>query len=249
MIEGHATMDEIAKATGGLVFYNTNDLKGAVARAIENGANYYTIGYTPDAKDWDGSFRRITVQVAGGRYDLEYRRGYYADDPRKPAANQSGAVSPLAEALERGAPPQAQITFLGRALAAGDPAFANVKLADAPAGEMAKLLKPPVKRYLVDCAVDPRGLTWQVLPDRTVQAKMAFVVFVWDGEGKRVNYTERALAVNLNAEQQTRALANGVALDQEIDLPAGEMYVRVAMEDLPTGRIGSLEIPVNVPKK
>jgi len=37
------SMEAVAEATGGVAYYNTNDLKSAVAKAIDNGANYYTI--------------------------------------------------------------------------------------------------------------------------------------------------------------------------------------------------------------
>jgi VWFA-related protein len=40
-------MKDIATATGGHAFLDTNGFKEAVANIIENGSNYYTIGYQP----------------------------------------------------------------------------------------------------------------------------------------------------------------------------------------------------------
>ena len=41
----------------------------------------------------------------------------------------------------------------------------------------------------------------------------------------------------------------GLPLHEEIDLPPGAIALRIAVHDLNSGRIGSLEIPLNVPKR
>ena len=246
----HEAMQQIAEETGGHAFYDNNGLKEAVARAIENGSNYYTIAYIPDAKTWDGSLRRIEVKVDGGPYDLEYRRGYYADDPRKATAHPAAATRPMLEALERGAPPLSEIAFIGRAVAADDPSvLKTAKLAPGPAGALAGSLHEPKKRYLVDCAVDPGGMTWIAQPGGGAQAKIEFSLVAWDEDGRRVNYTDRGLALELTSDRAAHGVKNGIPLHQEIDLPAGEVYLRIAVRDQLSGRIGSLEIPLKVAKR
>ena len=42
-----SAMERIATSTGGKAYYNTNDLNGAMQRAIHDGANYYTIAVAP----------------------------------------------------------------------------------------------------------------------------------------------------------------------------------------------------------
>jgi len=245
----HEAMQQIAEETGGHAYYDNNGLKDAVAQAVDNGSNYYTIGYVPDAKTWDGSFRKIEVRVGGAHYELEYRRGYYADDPRKETAHHAAATNPMLEALERGAPPLSEIAFIGRAVAADDPSvLKNAKLAPGPAGEMAATLRPPVKRYLVDCAVNPKGMTWVAEAGDRARAEVEFSVVAWDEEGRRVNFTDRALALDLTPEQAAHGIGSGVPLHQEIDLPAGVVYLRIAVRDISSGRIGSMEIPLKVGK-
>ena len=78
-------MQFIARDTGGEAFYNTNGLKEAMAKAVNNGSNYYTISYTPTDKDQDGRYRPIQVKVRSGHYKLSYRHGYFADDGKKTA--------------------------------------------------------------------------------------------------------------------------------------------------------------------
>ncbi len=69
-----ATMDEIAKDTGGEAFYNTNGLNDALARVLDHGSSFYTLSYTPTNSAADGRNRRLKVKVAGGDYKLAYRR-------------------------------------------------------------------------------------------------------------------------------------------------------------------------------
>ena len=47
-----ATMDEVAKDTGGEAFYNTNGFKDALARIIDNGTHYYAISDYQRIRSW-----------------------------------------------------------------------------------------------------------------------------------------------------------------------------------------------------
>ena len=242
------TMQRIAEETGGEAFYNDNGLRDAVAQAIGNGSNYYAIAYVPSDKSWDGQFRAIEVRVEGGTYELAYRRGYYAEDPLKPGPVTPGATSPIVAALERGAPPLAAIRFEARVLAANDPAAKAVRVQPAPAGDLAAQLKPPVERYLVDLSVDPHGVEWSAVEGNVAHAELEVAMVAWDAGGRRVNYTDRAINFDLTPEQSAAVLKSGLPIHQEIDLPAGEIYLRIAIHDLRNGRIGALEAPVAVEK-
>ncbi len=244
----HQTMQQMAVQTGGEAFYNSNGLKEAVAQAIRNGSDYYTVGYVPQAGKWDGTFRRIEVRVDGGKYELSYRRGYYAEDPLKPGPETPGAASPIVAALERGAPPLAGIRFEVRVLGADDPAAKAVKPQPGPAGAMAAQLKPPMQRYLVDLSVDPHGLEWTAKQGNVAHAELEVAMVAWDSNGQRVNYTDHGFGLDLNPQQSALVLKSGLPVHQEIDLPAGNIYLHIAVHDLRNGRIGSLEVPVVVGK-
>jgi VWFA-related protein len=244
----HRTMQQIADETGGEAFYEDNGLKEDVAKAIENGSSYYAIGYIPGLQPGSGSFRRIQVRVDGGQYDLAYRRGYFADDASRPGPDSPGAVGPVASALQRGAPPLSQVIFEARVLPADDPAANNVKIAAGPAGELAHTLKPPVHRYLVDFAIDPHALNWSALTSGGAHAELELSMVAWDADGQRVNFTDHTYNANLDPGKVAGVLKSGLPAHQEIDLPSGVIYLRLAVHDLRTGRIGSMEIPLRVPK-
>jgi VWFA-related protein len=247
-VSEHQTMQQIAQETGGAAFFDTNGLGEAVAKSIANGANYFTIGYVPDLRTKDGLFRSVQVHVDGAKYELAYRRGYYAVDPAKPGPDAPGIVAPVVAALQRGAPPISQVVFEARVLSAADPAAREVKVFAGPAGAMAQSLKSAPHRYLVDFSADPHGITWIPGPNGIAHGEVEVAMVAWGADGQRINYTDHAFSVNLDPAKATLVLRSGLPLHQEIDLPAGDLYLRVAIHDLPSGHIGSMEIPLRVMK-
>lgn len=245
-VQEHDSMRQIAEDTGGAAFMDTNGLKEAVAQAIANGSHYYTIGYVPTLEKYDGVFHRIRLNVEGG-YEAAYRRGYYADDPAHSPVNPAVALNAMNGAIARGAPPLAQILFKVRVLPADDPSAKDVKLAPGPAGEQ-KDVKGPVKRYLIDYAVDPHPFAFTTMPDGSKHARLEFAVIAYDADGRRLNYTDRGMVYNLTPPLYDRVMQTGVPMHQEIDLPAGRVYLRIVVHDLDSARVGSTEIPVVVAK-
>ena len=99
------TMRAMADGTGGRAFVNTNGLTEAVQKAVADGANFYTLAYTPTNTQRDGKLRKIKVEVARPEVHLAYRRGYYADDPEKvpkaDAATTAAAGPTSGQALQQ----------------------------------------------------------------------------------------------------------------------------------------------------
>ncbi len=77
-----SAMEQLATSTGGKAFYNTNDLGAALAKAIANGSDYYSIGYSPTNMNPQPTFRQINIKLdikpAQGKANLAYRHGYDA---------------------------------------------------------------------------------------------------------------------------------------------------------------------------
>jgi VWFA-related protein len=73
------TMRALAERTGGKAFYGTNDISGAVRRAMNDARATYTLGYYPaDTTKWDGSFHEVKVKVAAPGAEVRVRSGYFA---------------------------------------------------------------------------------------------------------------------------------------------------------------------------
>jgi VWFA-related protein len=243
------SMTQIAEQTGGQAYVNTNGLKESVERIVENGSSYYTLAYVPSNKKADGKFRTVRLRLDHADYKLSYRPGYYADTPDSSAAHSAGGSSGIMAATLLGAPAATQILFQARVLAATDPMLQGVKLEDGAAGEMTAALKGPVRRYIVDLMVDPRSLLFEEMPDGARRTDIEFAVVAYDAESRRVNYLDRGSRVSLNAEQYSRMMAAGVPVRLALDVPVGQIALRVVVYDPATRRAGSLEVPVIVAAK
>ena len=72
------TLAEIAAATGGTAFHDSNSLFEGMERAFADGRDYYTLAYVSGNPNYDGKFRAITVQVRDPKAVVNAKRGYWA---------------------------------------------------------------------------------------------------------------------------------------------------------------------------
>ena len=216
----HVTMDQMAGETGGKAYYDTNAVGQAVQSAIADGSSYYTLGYVPANRNYNGGYRKVAVQVEECRCELSYRRGYDAVDPAKQDAAQGGKLSLLSAAMLNGLPPLSQLIFEARVLPVGDPALHGATGAPGAAGKPEKPLMPPVTRVMVDYSIDPHSLALTALPDGRRQAELEIAQAVYDPDGTRVNYSDAGLEVNLTAPPAGTGDADGYS-DPSGDRRAG----------------------------
>lgn len=244
----HFTMDQMAQATGGRAFYNTNGLSQAVAKAIEAGSNYYTITYSPTNTKWDGSFRKILIRLKQQGYTLAYRRGYYAvapgDDPQKEAdlaANAPFSTDPMRPAMIHGAPDPSEIIFKARVLPLTGQADSQL----APGNVLNPHIqtKGPYLRYAIDLAADPRVL---LTPSGgSYRGAIQFTTYVYDQDGNIINLIDNRTRANLTLAAYAQSLHYGLHWRQQISVPAkGAYFLRIGIHDLTGNRVGAVEVPV-----
>jgi len=75
------TLSEIAAATGGAAFHNSNDLLSGLKRAFADGREYYVLAYVSANEAQDGKFRKIDVRVRDSKAAVSAKRGYWASAP------------------------------------------------------------------------------------------------------------------------------------------------------------------------
>ncbi|MGC2621313.1 MAG: hypothetical protein WA414_19875, partial [Acidobacteriaceae bacterium] len=204
-------------------------------------------GYDPGNQNYNGAVRKIDVRVEGGRYDLEFRHSYFADNPTVAAKWIAGKTSPLIDAMQHGTLPLSQVLFDVRVLPVSDPEVKAEPVTAGPAGGMAKNMKR-AQRYMVDYWVDPRSLEHAALPNGKQQTQLEVTEVAYDDEGIRLNYADRGFSLKLTAQQSAQDLRAGLALHEQIDLPPGKVWLRLGVHDLVSGRIGTVEVLVDVPK-
>jgi VWFA-related protein len=242
--ESQQEMKVVAADTGGAAYYNTNSIGRAVAEAIENGENYYTVGYAPREARNDGAYHTIKVGLEGRKYELQYRRGYYAVDSSERGPGLP-TLNTITAAMEPGVPPVSQVIFEARVLPAGDSELHGLQPTPGPAGKPGDPLQPPVTRYFVDYSIDPHQLVLKDLPDGKRQAELEVTQAVYGTGGKRLNSTDAGLEVTLTAAQMARDMQNGMRVRQEIDVPAGPVWLRLGVRDATSGRMGTMEVGLN----
>jgi VWFA-related protein len=242
-----ATMLQLAEQTGGTPFYNSNAIKQGLARAIENGSSYYTLTYSPEDKKFDGRFRKIQVKCTGHNYHLAYRRGYFADPP---AARSANALLNLGfPGLLPDAPPSSQIFFHARVLSAGDPAVQDLQPQAGPAGDLAAKLKPPVKRYWIEYRADMNQVSAEVDSNGVYRSTVEFIVIAYAQDGKVVNANRRVFKLGMPRTEYAQILQTGYSVRNELDLPEGEVWLRLVVHDVSADRLGSIEVPLKISAK
>jgi len=232
------TMQQIAGATGGKEFFNTNDFAQALASAIEDGSSYYTIGYVPVSKVFDGSFRKLAVRVDNAHLQLAYRRGYFADPPDRPSPHLPGHENLLMAAAMHGAPVATQIVFTARVLPADDALLAGQKLPD-DAG--AAHVKAPARRYIADMRVNGQDMAFSE-SNGVHHAQIEFVLVAYDATGKRTNYLDKLYYLDMKEDAFAAAEKDGITARLALDVPAGPASLRLLVYDPIAQRAGSLEI-------
>jgi hypothetical protein len=239
-----ATMLQLAEQTGGTPFYNSNAIKQAISRAVENGSSYYTLTYSPEDKKFDGKFRKLQLKLAGHDYHLAYRRGYFADPP---AAHSANALLNMASpGIRPDAPPSSQILFRARVLSAGDAAAQDLQPQAGPAGDLGAKLKPPVKRYWIEYTADMRQVSAEVGSDGLYRSTIEFIAIAYDHDGKVVNATRRSYKLGMPQAKYDEILQTGYSVRNELDLPDGEVWLRLAVHDISADRVGSIEVPIRI---
>ncbi|MDE3186633.1 MAG: VWA domain-containing protein [Acidobacteriota bacterium] len=241
----HMTMSNLANATGGRALYNTNGLSEAVAKVEAIGENYYTIAYSPKDKTYDGNLRQVQVKVSDPGVKLEYRRGYYADNPAGTA--QRTAVmytNPLRAAMQRGAPDATQIPFRVRvrqAMQQPDPAKPSGLL-----GNNAANLKGPLVRYDFHWNVDANSIQFTPAGNGMERGEVDATIYAYDADGRILNNVYAILPLNLTAAQYSELMKNGLPMKQSLDVPAGVVHLRAGLVDPSTGHTGSTEFQLDV---
>jgi VWFA-related protein len=254
--EEELSMESVAEATGGTAYYNNNDLAGELGKAIEKGANYYSLSYVPPSSKYDGRYHAIKVQLSQPDLKLVYRKGYAAEDPAKqavPVGMSLGTSAPDASdgdmraAMSSSMPISAQILFDVQV----EPSTEPVKPTDPPVmGELdAKLKGKPLVRYGFQYIFPARQIAFADGAEGSRRASLEFDIAAYDAQGKLVTSLSQTIKPPLTAAQYEQLMKGPFRFFQQVDLPPGQLFVRIGILDGVGKKVGTVEIPVLVGKK
>jgi VWFA-related protein len=231
IIGSHGTMQDLAKETGGLAFYNHNDITRAVALSAADGRSYYTLGYYPEGGHWDGKFHRIEVKIVGHGLEARYRSGYFAVDVAQTFASENP------QQRERQA-----FDELRAAIADPLPATQVTFRAHIPT------IQPAAKAQIqIQFLVDTTTISFDGVETGRPHCSLDFMVAATSPEGKIVTADGRAVDAQLKPDQYAQATQHGLPFSMPLALAPGTYSLRLAVRDSPTGQIGTLTVPLSVP--
>lgn len=261
--------DALGEFTGGHAYHGDNDIVALLDAAVSDGASYYTLSYAPTNDKYDQKPRNIEVALNKKGYHLQYRKLYYAlpegeespraktetPDTRFKAAKETDSA--LTASVEHGAPMLHDLIFRTY-LRADPPAMATpeqmASLSDEPAyfrthkkNQNPKPV-PPVKvqRFRIDYTViDPQ---LKAFAERTGRpATLEFAAVAYDANGRMLNGIVNDALSQAPAQAGAKADPKKDGLfhvEQELYVPAGAAWIRVAVRDVLSNRTGALEVPL-----
>jgi VWFA-related protein len=213
------TMNTLAERTGGRAFYNTNDIKGSVRRAIDESRVTYVLGYYPEGGDWDSKFHEIKVKVNKSGVHLRYRRGYFAIPDATPTPQEK--MQMMAAAIWS----PLEATELGLDV--------EVEPIDVPG---ARQLKTKIRVNSRQMRFAHDGDKWTDQLD---------VVWVVAGKnGNALAKTSQPLKMALSQQNYEVVMRDGLSFSGTIELADEATEVRVVARDSGTGAIGSVVVPL-----
>ncbi|HUM06156.1 MAG TPA: VWA domain-containing protein [Terriglobales bacterium] len=224
--ESHMAMQQIAQDTGGRAFYDANNLSAAVARGVADGNSYYTLGYYPQNKDWDGKFRKIAIKTERKDIRLRNRSGYYALD----SAHAKGPAGPR--------PEQERVKELLRVV--GDPLPATGVTFSAQ-------VIPPgwgeTSSY-VEFLVDANTLSWTATGDHYA-CNLDYAVFTVVPNGRVSWTTLKTVQTSIPASTYNTVGRQRLKFRMPIAWASKQESLRLAVRDNGTGLVGTLGIPIS----
>jgi VWFA-related protein len=246
-----AAINQVAAETGGKAFFNTNGIKEAIATAVEQGSNYYTLSYSPANKDYNGKFRKIKIVLSQKGHHLHYRPGYFAEDPYAPAKDADLSRGIRAAAMQHGSPQSHQILFSVRVVPLGP----KTKVDSAKVGEvlLASTKKPTlpaeveVQHYSIDYAVDSFGLRFIPSQDGNYHSALTFMFESFDSDGGLLSGVSNVGTSDIEPAVYKDVLSGGCRLHQEIDVPVKAAFLRIGIQDQMSNHVGTVELPLPVP--
>ena len=210
-------LSAVAGATGGVLYRNTNRLDGAISQAVADRDLVYVLDYYPRHGDWSGKLHKLSVKTLRPGVRLRYRSSYRATLPAKPnALEQQQILAALASS---------PVDYAGLHF--------NVQVVPGPASDPRFILRVPAEE-----------VQWS-----SQEGKMFGMLQVWfiqkraSGEDLATNTLLSDLRLTMDAYQ--KAVSLGVALASDLRLDSSATRVRVMIRDENSGKIGTVDVPVD----
>ena len=245
-----AEMNQTARATGGQAFYNSNGLTEITHHLLRSDNSFYTLTYSPHDFHFDNKWHKVRVALNEKGYQLSYRRGYFADgstgssgQPQKTTARTR--LLPDGEKVELNAMRSEPIIFQASVFPSSDRAVIS-----AP-GSTTSVTAPPSRKggipFLVRYSLPVNALTQQTI-DGKQEVTFRVAAIVIDQYGRAIDSHVEQVTMALNENAMRLHPDAPLTFDQRYDLKKDDEFLYLAVWDMTSGRLGTLQVPVHVRK-
>ena len=216
---GIATMQKLADETGGQAFVNTNDITGAIRKAVEDSAVTYTLGFYINRDALDGKFHEVKVKVRGQGLTVHYPKGYFAYPDTAPTKDedQKRLLSAVQSPVESSSI-LVQVTV--------------------------ERVDQPPHWLKVMCSIDAHDVSLVQSGDLRKGVIEVYIV-EQDQAGKVLLQSGKTFTLQFPENKYDALLKSGLFFHELVEPKSGAITLRVLVEDPATSKIGSLIIPLS----
>jgi VWFA-related protein len=236
----------LAEESGGRAFANMNGFSDIIDKVTSDSGHFYTLSYVPSNTKMDGVFRKVGVKVAGGKYSLSYRRGYFAVDTGLPGSSMEmrnqkaqklaeqnpGAVDPLLPFMDLGMPQSQQILY-------------KVRIVPSAAGENEPADKKNKNHYKVDFAIDLNDLHLTLDKNGLRNGALNVSLIVYDRYENIISREDHVAELSIKPDAYTVFQQTGVLLHAELAMPKGQYWLRTGVYDQGSHKVGTMEVALS----
>jgi VWFA-related protein len=210
--------DRLGPVTGGRVVRGRNDVAQQISSAVELGAHFYTIAYSPaNQSEATAQFRKISIVCLRPGLTARTRPGYYAS-----------------EALHQNTP--------------GDAAYDLTTAAESslPLNGLHISAEPSAANHAYVIHADVTTLTWKPQDDGSATASVYILAVSLDAQGKMLSHTLHGMTARAKRSANLSDPLKKTDFDFSVQPSPKAITLRFIVRDNATGRMGSVDLPLKL---
>lgn len=217
---GIPNMETLADETGGQAFVNTNDITGAIRKAVEDSEVTYTLGFYIDKDSLDGKFHEIKVEVNRKGLTVRYPKGYFAfaDNAADANAEQHVLAAAVRSPIE----------------------FSMIRLQ----GSLQRANQVPANVFNLVCSIDPHDIRFTQSSNLRKGALTVYVIGQ-NAAGQVLHNWSKTYNLQFTDNQYADLLKGSIPFHQDMQLHPNVKTLRIVVEDPAAAHLGSLIIPLS----
>lgn len=240
----HMPMEQEAEATGGHAYFDTNGLANVAAEIVKTGENFYTLVYSPNDLKLDTKWHHVKVTVAGGEYQLSYRRGYYDDGMIARPSEAKPRTMLRAHGETTRIPANVGEPIVFSVVAQPSSSFTTSVM---PAST--DVVTPPEDEsqptYTFRYTIPAADLSLDNVPEGK-RVRVGAGILVFNEFGRMMSKTSQEFTLTFDGDKLTANPHGTLTFDQRSNLPKGQDHLLLAVWDMETGRMGTIKLSVKV---